>query len=64
MILSGGAQVEFRSSERSRLDIVSRVYKHRTPNGVKPPSNHGHSKLAGTGSAFLTCEVMRLSGSS
>lgn len=47
MILSGGAQVEFRSSERSRLDVVSGVYKHRTPTGVKPPSNHGHSKLGG-----------------
>ena len=36
MVLSDEARLEFRSSERSVTVFYVSIYKHFTPNGVKP----------------------------
>ena len=40
MLLSGEALIEFRSFERSWAWSYTRVYKHFTPNGVKPKATY------------------------
>jgi hypothetical protein len=41
MILNGNALVEFRSFERSWSGVLTWVYKHRTPAGVKLSPHNG-----------------------